>query len=80
MKSFAHTGSTFEKVVTACSIYSSIPWRKLRINIAYSSVEIKISMTSFAHTGSTFEKIVEAWLMQNLVLCSLVQTAHEYCF
>ena len=32
-------------------------------------------MTSFANTGSTFEKVVEAWLMQNLVLYSLAQTA-----
>ena len=36
----------------------------------------EILMTSFAHTGSTFEKVVEAWLMQNLVLYSLAQTAH----
>ena len=44
MTSFAHTGSTFEKLLKPdwCRIQSFIHWRKLRINIAYSSGEIKL--------------------------------------
>ena len=51
MKSFAYTGSTFEKLLQhdVSSIYSSIHWRKLRINIAYSSVEIKLWKFQWRH-------------------------------
>ena len=35
-------------------------------------------MTSFAHIGSTQEKIIPAEYMQNLVLYSFAQIAHEY--
>ena len=44
MKPFAHTGSTFEKLLKReiCRIKFSTHWRKLRINIAYSSREIKL--------------------------------------
>ena len=44
MTSFAHTGSTFEKIVghDICKIQFSIHVRKLRIYIAYSSGEIKL--------------------------------------
>ena len=51
MKSFAHTGSTFKKLLQhdISSINSSIQWRKLRINIAYSSVEIKLWKFQWRH-------------------------------
>ena len=81
MTSFVHTGSTLLKHEIS-RIKSSIHWRKLRINIAYSSGEIKLWKFQWrhsAHTGSTFEKVVSAWNMQNLVLYSLEQTAHIYC-
>ena len=42
MTPFGHTGSTFVKVMEQeiCRSKSSIHWRKLRLNIAYSSGEI----------------------------------------
>ena len=44
MTPFAHTGSNFEKLLKReiCRRKSSTHWRKLRINIAYSSKEIKL--------------------------------------
>ena len=63
MTSLAHTVSTLETLLKPdwCKIQSFIHWRKLRINIAYSSGEIILGnfMTSYAHTGSTFEKVVQ---------------------
>ena len=44
MMPFANTGSTFEKLLRRemFRIKSSTHWRKLRINIAYSSGKIKL--------------------------------------
>ena len=44
MTTLAHTGSNSEKLLKReiCKIKSSTHWHKLRINIAYSSGEIKL--------------------------------------
>ena len=80
MMSFAHTGSTFEKLLQydICRIKSSIHLRKLRINIVYSSGEFKFFKFQLrpSRIPEVLWKDVEACVMQNLVLYSLAQTTH----
>ena len=53
MTPFAHTGSTCKKLLKReiCRIKSSTHWRKLRINIAYSSGEIKLWIFQWHHSS-----------------------------
>ena len=52
MTPFAHTGSTFEKLLKReiCRINYSTNWRKLRINITNSSGEIKLWKFQWRHS------------------------------
>ena len=79
MTSFAHTESTFEKVVAAWYMQNLVLYSLAQtVHIVNSSGEIKFWKFQWRHSRipEIFRKAFEVRLMKNLVLCSLAQTAH----